>query len=187
MVKKIKTCVFISGSGTNLKSLIKSSRDYNFPIKVDLIISDNINAIGLKYARKYNIPYKVFKYKSKIIFEKNCLAELKKRKIKFICLAGFMKVLSKKFIENFGHKIFNIHPSLLPKFKGLNTHNRVLKSGEKFTGCTVHIVTPKLDSGKIILQKKISVYNNDTEKSLKERVLKQEHKLYTKAIRYTFG
>ena len=117
MVKKIKTCIFISGSGTNLKSLIRNSRDYNFPIKIELIISNNINANGLKYARKYNIPYKVFKYKSKIIFEKNCLLELKKRKIKFICLAGFMKVLSKKFIENFRYKIFNIHPSLLPKYK----------------------------------------------------------------------
>ena len=187
MVKKISSSVFISGNGSNLKSIIKNSRYYNFPIKIDLIISNNINADGLKYARKYNIPYKVFKYKSKVIFEKNCLSELKKRKIKFICLAGFMKVLSKKFIENFRHKIFNIHPSLLPKFKGLNTHTRVLKSGEKFTGCTVHLVTSKLDSGKIILQKKISVFSNDTAKSLRERVLKQEHKLYTKAIRCAFG
>ena len=98
-----------------------------------------------------------------------------------------MKVLSKNFIENFKYKIFNMHPSLLPKFKGLNTHTRVLNSGEKFTGCTVHLVTSKLDSGKIILQKKISVHSNDTERTLRERVLKQEHKLYTKAIRYAFG
>jgi len=187
VVKKIKTCVFISGSGTNLRCLIKNSRDYNSPIKINLIISNNKNANGLKFARKYNIPYKIFVNKSRIIFEKNCLLELKERKIKFICLAGFMKVLSKNFIANFKYKIFNMHPSLLPKFKGLNTHTRVLNSGEKFTGCTVHLVTSKLDSGKIILQKKISVHNNDTEKTLRERVLKQEHKLYTKAIRYAFG
>ena len=98
-----------------------------------------------------------------------------------------MKILSKRFIKSFGHKIFNIHPSLLPKFKGLNTHARVLESGEKITGCTVHLVSSKLDSGKIILQRKVIVYNNDTEKSLKERVLKQEHKLYTKAIRFAFS
>ena len=186
MVKKIKTCVFISGTGTNLRSIIKNSRDYNFPIKIDLIITNNINANGLKYAKKYNIPYKFFSYKNKRLFERNCLLELKRRKIKFICLAGFMKLLSKYFLENFRYKIINIHPSLLPKFKGLNTHFRVLKNREKFTGCTVHHVTSKVDSGNIILQKKIYIYDDDTEKSLKERVLKQEHQIYPRAIRSTF-
>ena len=186
MVKKIKSCVFISGAGSNLKSIIKNSRDYNFPIKIDLIISNNIRANGLKYARKYNIPYKFFSSDDKKLFERNCLLELRKKKIKFICLAGFMKILSKNFIRSFHHKIINIHPSLLPKFKGLNTYNRALKNNEKYTGCTVHHVSPQPDSGNIILKKKIIIYDNDTENSLKKRILKQEHKLYPEAIRYSF-
>ena len=105
MVKKIKTCVFISGAGTNLRSLIKNSRDSSFPIKIDLILSNNRKADGLKYALKYNIPYKTFDSKRRFVFEKKCLLELKKRKIRFICLAGFMKVLSKDFIKNFRYKI----------------------------------------------------------------------------------
>ena len=179
---KINSCVFISGSGSNLKSLIKNSRNYNFPIKINLIISNNTNAYGLKYAKKYNIPYKFYSYKSRNFFERNCLKELKKRKIKFLCLAGFMKLLSKYFIKNFRYKIINIHPSLLPKFKGLDTHRRVLENKEKYTGCTVHYVSAKLDSGNIILQKKILIRKNETVNTLKKRVLKQEHKLYSKAI-----
>ena len=182
MVRKIRSCVFISGNGSNLKSLIKNSRDYNFPIKIELIISNNINAKGLKLAKKYSIPYKFFSSKNKKEFERNCLAEIKKRKIKFLCLAGFMKVLSNNFIKNFGYKIINIHPSLLPKYKGLNTHKRVLKNNEKYSGCTVHFVTNKLDSGKIISQKKVSINKNETEKSLKKKVLVQEHKLYPQSI-----
>ena len=128
MVKKIKSCVFISGNGSNLKSIIKSSRDYNFPIKIELIITNNKKAKGLNFAKKYNIPFKVFSYDNRKNFERNSLNEIKKRKIRFLCLAGFMKILSKNFIKNFGYQIINIHPSLLPKFKGLNTHKRVLKS-----------------------------------------------------------
>ena len=179
---KVNSCVFISGSGSNLKSLIKNSRNYNFPIKINLIISNNTNAYGLKYAKKYNIPYKFYSYKSRNFFEKNCLKELKKRKIKFLCLAGFMKLLSKYFIKNFRYKIINIHPSLLPKFKGLDTYRRVLENKEKYTGCTVHYVSSKLDSGNIILQKKILIRKNETVNTLRKRVLKQEHKLYSKAI-----
>ena len=187
MVKKIKSCVFISGNGSNLNSIIKNSRDNNFPIKVDLVISNNISAKGLKYAKKYNIPFKFYSSHNQILFEKKCLLELRKKKIKFLCLAGFIKILSNNFIKNFGYKIINIHPSLLPKFKGLGTHKRVLKSKEKYTGCTVHYVTSKLDSGNIILQKKILIKKNETENSLKRRVLHQEHKLFPKAIRYVFS
>ena len=182
MVKKIKTCVFISGNGTNLKSLIKSSRDYNFPIKIELVISNNKKAKGLDFARKYRIPFKFFAYSSQKKFERNSLYEIRKHKIKFLCLAGFMKILSKNFIRSFDNKIINIHPSLLPKFKGLNTHKRVLKSKEKFSGCTVHYVSPKLDSGKIILQKKVLISKNETEISLKKKILRQEHKIYPKSI-----
>jgi len=182
MVNKIRSCVLISGNGTNLNSIIKSSREYNFPIKIDLVISNNKNARGIKLAKKYGIQYKFFSSKNQNNFERNCLYEIKKNKIKFLCLAGFMKILSKKFIKSFGHKIINIHPSLLPKYKGLNTHKRVLKNKEKFSGCTVHFVTSKLDSGKIIMQKKILVDKNETLFSLKKKVLKQEHKLLPKSI-----
>ena len=180
--KKIKTCVFISGNGSNLNSLIKNSRDYNFPIKIELIISNNINAKGLLLAKKYSIPFKYFGSDDREKFERKCLYEIKKKKIKFLCLAGFMKILSKNFIKTFQNKIINIHPSLLPKYKGINTHERVLKGKEKFSGCTVHFVTPKLDSGKIILQKKILIDKNETKSSLKEKILKQEHRLYPQSI-----
>jgi len=182
MANKVKACVFISGNGSNLKSILKNSRDYSFPIKIELIISNNINANGLKIAKKYSIPYKYFSSHSQKLFERNCLYEIKKRNIKFLCLAGFMKVLSGAFIKSFGYKIINIHPSLLPKYKGLDTHKRVLKNKEKFSGCTVHYVTPKLDSGKIILQKKVVVAKNDTIQSLRLKVLKQEHLIYPRSI-----
>ena len=182
MVEKIKTCVFISGTGSNLESIIKSSRDYTFPIKIKLIISNNTCAKGLKLAKKHSIPCKFFSSKNKKKFERNCLFEIKKRKIKFLCLAGFMKKLSINFIKSFGYKIINIHPSLLPKYKGLNTHERVLKNKERYSGCTVHFVTPKLDSGKIILQKKILINKNETEKSLQKKILLQEHRLYPQSI-----
>ena len=182
MVNKIKACVFISGNGSNLKSIIKNSRDYNFPIKIELIISNNIKANGLKIAKKYSIPYKYFSTKNKKLFERNSLFEIKKKNIKLLCLAGFIKVLSNNFIKSFHHKIINIHPSLLPKYKGLGAHERVLKNKEKYSGCTVHYVTSELDSGKIILQKRIRIGKNETAHSLKLKILKQEHVLYPKSI-----
>ena len=187
MVIKTGTCVFISGNGTNLRSLIKSSRDYNFPIKIQLIISDNANAKGLLFAKQHSIPYKFFSSNNKESFERNSLFEIKKKKIKFLCLAGFMKILSNNFIKSFGYKIINIHPSLLPKYKGLDTHKRVLKSRDKYSGCTVHLVTPKLDSGKIILQKKVKINKNESPKTLAKKILAQEHKLYPKAILKIFN
>ena len=182
MVKKTRSCVFISGNGSNLKSILKSSRDYHFPIKIELIISDNIKTKGLEFAKRYNIPFKFFAYDNQEKFERNSLYEIKKRKIKFLCLAGFMKILSSNFIKNFGYRIINIHPSLLPKYKGLNSHKRVLKSNEKYSGCTVHFVSPALDSGKIILQKRVLISKNETESSLKEKILRQEHKIYPQSI-----
>ena len=183
MVKK-KACIFISGSGTNLKSIIKSTRDYNFPINIELVISNKKTARGINYAKKYSIPYQIITNKKK--FEHFAFRIIRLKKIEIICLAGFMKVLSKDFIRKFKGKIINIHPSLLPKFKGLDTFNRVLRAKEKFTGCTVHYVTSKLDSGNIIMQKKIKISENETEYSLKKRVLIQEHKLYPEAIRSLF-
>ena len=181
--KKIKTCIFISGRGSNLKAIIKNSRKRNFPAKITLIISNKLNAKGLNYAKKNKIPYKVYNFKNNKIFEKKSLFQLKKRKIELLCLAGFMKILSSSFIKKFKYKIINIHPSLLPKYKGLNTHKRVLEKKEKYSGCTVHYVTSKLDSGKIILQKKVKIKKGESENSLKKRILKQEHFLYSRAIK----
>ena len=182
MVNKVKTCVFISGKGTNLTSIIKSSRNYYFPIKISLILSSNKMAKGLTFAKLNSIKYLSINYNQKNI-EKKILLILKKNNIRMICLAGFMKILSKNFISKFKGKILNIHPSLLPKYKGLNTHERVLKNKEKYTGATVHLVNSKLDSGKIIAQKRIMVLKKDNKKSLEKKVLKIEHKIYPEAIK----
>ena len=181
--KKIDTAVFISGSGSNLNSIIKNSLKKNFPIKISLVISNNKNAYGINYAKNNKIKFKIINSKKMINFENKTLIILKKNNIKLICLAGFMKVLSDKFIKDFKYKILNIHPSLLPKYKGLNTHKRVLKNKEKFSGCTVHYVTNKLDSGRIILQKKVRIIKADNEKALRKKILKIEHLLYPKAIK----
>ena len=185
--KKIKTVVFISGAGSNLNNLIKFSKFKNSPISIDLIISDNSKAKGLDFGKIFKIKKKVFNFKNKKDTEKKILLELKKRKIKLICLAGFMKIISKNFIKNFKGKILNIHPSLLPKYKGLNTHHRAIKNKERFSGCTVHYVSSKLDSGKIIYQKKVKIKKNETQKSLAKKILTQEHKLYPKAILKVFN
>ena len=179
---KIKTAVFISGTGSNLKNLIKFSLLKKSPIKVSFIISNNIKAKGLYFAKKYKIKKKTYNFKNKKLSENSILKELKKNKISLICLAGFMKILSANFIKKFNGNILNIHPSLLPKYKGLNTHKRVIENNEKFSGCTVHFVNSNLDSGKIILQKKILVSKKDTPTTLKKKILKHEHILYPKAI-----
>ena len=185
--KKVKCAVFISGTGSNLKSLIQFSKKKNSPISIELIISDNSKAKGLKFGTIFKISKKVFNFKNKIIAEKNIISEIKNKKIKSICLAGFMKILSKNFIKNFKGKILNIHPSLLPKYKGLNTHKRVLLNNEKYSGCTVHFVNSRLDAGKIILQKKVKIRKSETSKSLAKKILIQEHRLYPKAIRKVFN
>ena len=181
--KKLKISVFISGRGTNLKSIIKFSKNKNSLVEIGLIVSSNKNAKGLTFANKDKIKSLIINYKNKKKAKKKILINLKKNKIDFICLAGFMKILSKKIIKKYKNKILNIHPSLLPKYKGLNTHRRVIQNNEKFTGCTVHLVNSKLDSGKIILQKKIKIFKRDNENSLAKRVLKVENQIYTKAIK----
>ena len=178
---KIKTAIFISGSGSNLKSLIKFSKLKKSPIIIKMIVSNNSEAKGLQYAKIYKIKKKVFDFKN-ALSEKKVTNELKKNNIDLICLAGFMKILSKHFIKNFKGKILNIHPSLLPKYKGLNTHEKAIKKKDKYSGCTVHFVNYKLDSGKIISQKKVKINKYDTPKSLAKKILIQEHKLYPAAI-----
>tara|TARA_B110000027_G_scaffold10461_1_gene9198 strand:- start:357 stop:941 length:585 start_codon:yes stop_codon:yes gene_type:complete len=185
-LKKIKTAVFISGTGSNLKNIIKFSKNKKTPVSVDLIISNTPKAKGLSFADRYKIKKRIFSFKSVKIAENKILKLLIKERIKFICLAGFMKILSKSFINKFDGKIINIHPSLLPKYKGLNTHLRAIKNKDKVTGCTVHYVTAKLDSGKIIIQQKVKITSRDNETSLAKKVLKQEHKLYLAAITKVF-
>ena len=184
---KIKTAVFISGAGSNLKSLIKFSKTNKSPISIELVVSSNPKARGLNYAKINKIKKRVLNFKKKNLSEKKLLSILKIKNIEMICLAGFMKILSKNFIKNFKGKILNIHPSLLPKYKGLNTHERVLNNKEKYSGCTVHFVNSRLDSGKIILQKKVKISKNETRDTLAKKILVQENKLYPKAILKVFN
>lgn len=184
--KKVRTAVFISGRGSNLKNLIKFSKTKKSPIKINLVISDK-EAVGLKYASQNKIKKKIIYFKNKKDAENKILDKLKKENIEFICLAGFLKILSKEFIKNFKKKIINIHPSYLPKYKGLNTSLRAIENKERFTGCTVHYVSSKLDSGKIILQKKVQIAKNETEKSLDKKIIQQEHKIYPAAILKIFN
>lgn len=179
---KIKTAVFFSGNGSNLKSLIKFSHKKRSPISIEIIITNNPKAKGLKFGKIFKIKNKSINYKNKYLAEKKIFLELKKCNIKLICLAGFMKIISKNFIKKFKGKIINIHPSLLPKYKGLRTHERVIRNNEKFSGCTVHFVNAKLDSGKIILQKKVRISKKDTPNILAKKILVQEHKIYPRAI-----
>ena len=185
-LKKIKTAVFISGTGSNLKNLIKFSKTKISPILIKLIISSSKKAKGLRYSTQYNIEKKIVNFNNNFS-ENKILNYINEKNIKFICLAGFMKILSKNFIRKFRGNIINIHPSLLPKYKGLNTHKRALKNKEKFAGCTAHYVTAKLDSGKIILQKKVKIKKNDTVNSLRKKILKKEHQIYPSAIRKIFS
>ena len=183
---KIKTAVFISGAGSNLKSLIKFSKLQKSPIIIKMIISNNYKSKGLQYSKIFKIKKKVFDFKN-TLSEKKVIFELKKNNIDLICLAGFMKILSKSFIKNFKGTILNIHPSLLPKHKGLNTHERAIKSKDKYSGCTVHFVNSRLDSGKIINQKKVRINKSETPKTLAKKILIQEHKLYPAAIMKIFS
>ena len=180
--KKINIAVFISGKGSNLENLIKCSKNKKSRFKISLIISNNSKALGLKYARKFNIKKKIINFNNNKLIEKNLFKVFERKNINIICLAGFMKILSKSFIKRFDGKIINIHPSLLPKYKGLNTHFRAIQNNERYSGCTVHFVNSKLDSGKIILQRRVKIYKKDTAKSLAARVLIQEHALYPKAL-----
>ena len=183
---KIKTAVFISGTGSNLKSLIQFSKLKKSPIIIEMIISNNAKSKGLQYANIFKIKKRVFDFKNSLS-EKKIIDELKQNNINLICLAGFMKILSKSFIKNFKGKILNIHPSLLPKYKGLNTHEKAIKNKDKYSGCTVHFVNSRLDSGKIINQKKVKINKFDTPKKLAKKILIQEHKLYPAAIMKIFS
>ena len=179
---KKNTAVMISGRGSNLKSLIKYSKTKKSLIKIVIVISDNFDAKGLIYANKSKINNVVIRYSNRKSFEDRLFKLLRRNNVDLICLAGFMRILSGKFIKKLNQTILNIHPSLLPKYKGLNTHYRAIKNKDKYSGATVHIVNEKLDSGRIIIQKKVKILKSDTRKSLEKKVLKIEHKIYPKAI-----
>ena len=178
---KKKICVFISGNGSNLKSLYKFSQSKKSHFVIKLVISNKKKSKGFFFASQKKIKSFVIE-KDKEIFEIKSLKLLQKEKIDILCLAGFMRILSSNFIRKLKIPIINIHPSLLPKFKGLNTHQRAIDNNEKFSGCTVHYVTEKLDSGKIIAQKKVKILKKDTAKSLAKKILKSEHKLLPQTL-----
>jgi phosphoribosylglycinamide formyltransferase-1 len=184
--KSLKLAVFISGRGSNLKALIDACVDPDFPAEISLVLSNVENAGGLEYATQNNIPYEIVnhhKFDDKSGFEKEIQNVLKRYDVDLICLAGFMRLLSASFIDVWPDKIINIHPSLLPRYKGLDTHKRALADSAFETGCTVHFVRPEMDSGPIILQKSVPIFPDDTEKTLAVRVLVQEHRAYPQAVR----
>ena len=178
---KARIAVFISGRGSNLKNLIRKSKLNKSKYRVYLVISNKTDAKGLDYAKKNKI--KNYSIERKLsVFENNALRLIKTNKIEVICLAGFMRILSPDFIKKVKIPILNIHPSLLPKFKGLNTHERAINAKHKFSGCTVHYVNEELDSGKKIIQKKVKILKSDNAKSLERKILKLEHKAYKEAL-----
>ena len=182
---KLAVAILISGSGSNMVQLVKSM-DSEHPAFPSLVISNKSNAKGLEKARRLGVPTEVINDKyynnNKLDFEKKLIHTLKTNNIELICLAGFMKILSKEFINNFKNRILNIHPSLLPKYKGLNTHARALEANDTIAGCSVHLVTPELDGGPVIDQIKVKIEKNETEKSLAAKVLMAEHILYPKVL-----
>ena len=178
--------VLISGRGSNLKSIIDATKDKDYPANISLVISDNINALGLKIAQDNNINTFILErdtFSNINSFEKNLIEKITFHNPYLICLAGFMRVLSKEFVDKFRGKIINIHPSLLPRYKGLNTHEKAINAGDEYAGCTVHYVTEQLDSGKIISQQKIRIEKSDNINTLGKKVLEAEHKIYPEAIR----
>ncbi len=179
---KYNIAVFISGRGSNLKSIVRYSLKNKTLYKVKVVISNKQKATGLLIAKKMRIEsYYVDLTKSKKL-GKRVLNILRKNDIKLVCLAGFMKILPAYFVKSYKGKIINIHPSLLPKYKGLNTHKRVIENNEKYTGCTIHYVNRFLDSGKIICQRKVKITKKDNKRSIEKKVLKIEHKMYPKII-----
>ena len=182
----VDVAVLISGNGTNLQSLINSCSDDNFPARIALVISNNPHAKGLIRARAAGIPTKIVNHRhfeNRELFEESLHKVLKDNRIKLICLAGFMRILGANFINLWRNRILNIHPSLLPSFKGLHTHERALEAGVLFTGCTVHFVNPELDDGPIIAQAVIAINNDDTPDSLAAKVLIKEHAIYPLALK----
>ena len=180
-----RVAILISGRGTNMAALIEAARDPSYPAEIALVISNIPSAKGLQIAQAAGIKTVTISHKdysNKSLFEEQILQALNEAKIELVCLAGFMRVLSASFISHFEGRILNIHPSLLPAYRGLDTHNRALADGVKEHGCTVHLVVPELDAGTIIAQAKVPVLEGDTEETLSARVLAAENRLYPEAL-----
>jgi len=186
MVKKKKIAILISGNGSNMRALIQDMTRNNHPAEPALVLSDRIDAKGIAFAKEKNILTKVVNYrtfKSQKTFEEILIQHILDSNIDLVCLAGFMRILSPLFVNKFKNSILNVHPSLLPLFPGLNTHEKVLSSGMALHGATIHMVTNKLDGGKILGQCIVPVLKGDTQITLAARLLKQEHILYPKIVR----
>ena len=181
MSKKIKVAVLISGNGTNLQALIEACTAPSYPAEIVLVISNKANAKGILRAREAGIKTRIVdhtNYSSREEFDTELSMILSNSKCKLVCLAGFMRILSESFVNTWPNSILNIHPSLLPSFPGTKTHERALEAGVKVSGCTLHFVTAELDAGPIIGQAVVPVLDNDTPKTLANRVLIEEHNLY---------
>lgn len=183
---KKKVVILISGSGTNMVSLVEATKTNDFPAEVVAVISDNKDAKGIEKARILGLSTYIIERKNftdKQTFETALLDRINACQPDIVCLAGFMRLISQRIIGPYEGRILNIHPALLPLFRGLHTHQRVLDAGVKITGCTVHLVTEGMDEGTILGQAAVPVLENDTADSLAERVLKVEHKLYPATLR----
>jgi phosphoribosylglycinamide formyltransferase-1 len=185
MSSKLKLGVLISGKGSNLQSLIDATKDESFPAEIVIVIANVPEATGLGRANKANIPCVVINHKSfkgRKTFEDELNITLLKAKADLVCLAGFMRLLTDNFLSRWRDKVVNIHPSLLPSFKGLNTHERAIKAGVKFSGCTIHFVRSEMDDGPIIMQSAVPIHQDDNAETLANRILKEEHKIYPLAV-----
>lgn len=183
---KKKVAVLISGSGSNLQALIDACRQPDYPAQIALVISNKDDAFGLTRAKNAHLPTLVISHKdfeSREAFDAAMDAALAEAGIEIVCLAGFMRVLSDGFVKKWQGKMINIHPSLLPKYKGLHTHQRAIEAGDSEAGCTVHWVAAEVDGGEIILQAKVPVMAGDTAQTLATRVLVEEHKIYPAALK----
>jgi phosphoribosylglycinamide formyltransferase-1 len=183
---KKRVAILISGRGSNMRALIEAAKAKDYPAEVVLVISNVADAGGLAFAREQGIATETIehtKFPSREIFDNAMQVALKAANAEIVALAGFMRLLSPRFVESWRGRMINIHPSLLPAYKGLHTHRRAIAAGEPFAGCTVHFVTPELDDGPAILQAKVPVLAGDTEDTLASRVLEQEHRIYPEALR----
>lgn len=183
---KKKVGVLVSGRGSNLQALLDACADPSFPAEISLVISNVPGVYALERAEKAGVPTLTIPHKgfpSREAFDAEMDMALRAAGIEIVCLAGFMRLLSTPFAEGWRGKMINIHPALLPSFKGLHTHRRAIEAGVKLHGCTVHLVTPELDDGPILVQKAVPVLSQDDEDTLAARVLEQEHKAYPEALR----
>ena len=189
-VRRKRTAVFISGRGSNMTSLVAAANDPAFPAEIALVLSNNADAAGLENAAASGIATEAVdhrQYSIREAFEAELQHRLEKHDIEFICLAGFMRILTGSFVERWTGRMINIHPSILPSYKGLHTHERALEDGVKLHGCTVHYVVPEMDAGPIIIQAAVPVLASDTPDTLASRVLAQEHVIYPRALGWAAG